>query len=91
MTRGATKSKLRLAMRHEGNYWNAYAALPDTMAEALLLGSIAMRFVVDNKARKEAFTAIMQEAMGEVLEEMGVNVEHWQVGPAPEHERSGHS
>ena len=28
----------RLAMRHEGNFWNAYFALPDTMEGAIPLG-----------------------------------------------------
>ncbi len=26
----------RLAMRHEGNFWNAYYAMPDTMDGAIL-------------------------------------------------------
>ena len=51
----------RLALRHEGNFWNAYYALPGTMEGALFLGSIAMAFVVENTERKELFMAMMRE------------------------------
>lgn len=52
----------RLAMRHEGTFWNAYYAMPDTMDGAVLLGSIAMRFVAD-ATRRDRFMALMKEAV----------------------------
>ena len=81
----------RLAMRHEGNFWNAYYALENTMDRALLLGSISMQFVVNNPDRKAAFMAMMQDAVSDILEEkVGTRPDWNEPGPAPEHERSGH-
>ena len=81
----------RLAMRHEGNFWNAYYAMPDTMDGALLLGSIAMRFVT-NAERKYAFLNFMREAVSDLIEEETGARPIWpdEPHPAPEHERSGH-
>jgi hypothetical protein len=81
----------RLAMRHEGDFWNAYYALPDTMENAILLGSIAMRFVHDPE-RKEIFLSLMREAVSDILEEVTGERPTWPEGPqpAPQSERSGH-
>jgi hypothetical protein len=83
----------RLALRHEGKFWNAYYALPDTMTDALLLGSIAMRFVENNEQRKAAFIAFMREAVSDIIEEQTGHRPTWPDGPqaAPESERAGHS
>lgn len=82
----------RLALRHEGPSWNAYYALPGTMDGAVLLGSIAMRFVVGKDDRHRAFMALMQEAVSDLIEEMTGQRPTWPEGPhaAPEHERAGH-
>jgi hypothetical protein len=55
-------------MRVEGNEWRAYYALTDTMKDALFLGSIKMRFV-QTEERKAAFMGLMQESVGDVIEE----------------------
>lgn len=83
----------RLALRHEGNYWNAYYATPDTMADAILLGSISMRFVTGHHERKDTFIALMREAVSDILEEKTGVRPTWPDGPqpAPEHEKAGHS
>ena len=84
----------RLAMRHEGNYWNAYYAMPDTMADALLLGSI--RFVSvsgpKNAQRKAAFMAMMVDLVADLIEERTGTRPTFPDGarPAPESERAGH-
>lgn len=81
----------RLALRHEGNSWNAYYAMPDTMEGAIWLGSIAMRFVDDNPERKAAFIGLMREGVSDLIEEkVGVRPT-WPEGlqAAPEHERAG--
>ena len=80
----------RLALRVEGQNWNAYYASPDTMEDAIWLGSIAMRFVED-QARKDIFMALMQEAMSDLIEEITGVRPTWPNSPrpAPEHERSG--
>lgn len=81
----------RLAMRHEGENWNAYYALPDTMEGAIFLGSIAMRFVQDG-ARKHVFMKMMQDAVSDLIEEQTGQRPTWPEGVqrAPEHERAGH-
>lgn len=82
--------QLRLAMRVEGAKWNAYAAKPDTMVDAIWLGSIALRFIEHNKQRKQAFLALMQDALGEQLAEItGAPVTWNKPSAAPEHERGG--
>ncbi len=81
----------RLAMRHEGSMWNAYYALTDTMDGAIFLGSIAMRFVVD-ESRKQLFLALMRNAVSDLIEEQTGHRPTWRDGvqAAPEHERAGH-
>ena len=76
----------RLAMREEGNLWAAYYALPDSMKDAVFLGSIQMRFVLD-QGRKDIFMGLMQEAVGDILEEIIGRRPTWPHGPqpAPEH------
>ncbi len=81
----------RLAMRHEGKFWNAYYALPGSMDDAILLGSVAMRFV-ETLERRLAFMGFMREAVSDLIfEQTGVRPT-WPEGahPAPEHERAGH-
>lgn len=77
-------------MRVEGDKWTAYYAMPNTMDGAVYLGQIRMRFVAD-RARKDAFMALMREAVSDLIEsEIGTRPT-WPDGPtpAPEHERAG--
>lgn len=79
----------RLALREEGENWNAYYALPGTMEGAIFLGSIRLA-LVQRKDRKRAFMNLMRECVGDILErEVGVRPS-WPDGeqPAPEHERT---
>lgn len=80
----------RLAMRQEGNKWTAYYAMPGTMKDAVYLGQIAMRFVQTDE-RRDAFMALMKEAVGDVLQEITGMRPIWPDAPkpAPESERSG--
>jgi hypothetical protein len=77
-------------MRHEGSLWVGYYALPDTMNDALFLGSIRMALVQDPN-RKAAFMDLMREAVGDIIEEKTGHRPEWPHGvqPAPEHERGG--
>jgi hypothetical protein len=70
--------------------WNAYYALTDTMNDAIFLGSIRMSFIRDNKRRKKAFIALMQDAVSEFIEKALGEKPQWPTPPrpAPEHERS---
>lgn len=81
----------RLAMRHEGTMWNAYYAHNETMDGAILVGSIAMRFVADVD-RKTAFMDMMRDAVADIIEEKTGQRPTWPDGPqaAPERERAGH-
>jgi hypothetical protein len=83
----------RLAMCHEGKWWNAYYAMTGTMDGALHIGSIAMRFVVENPERKEAFMGLMRAAISDLIFEQTSQRPTWPEGvqAAPEHERAGHS
>lgn len=82
----------RLAMRQEGANWNAYYAMPDSMDGAIFLGSIGMRFIVDNPDRKNAFMDFMRDAVSDLIEEVTGVRPTWPEGPhaAPERERAGH-
>jgi len=78
-------------MRWEGENWNAYYALPDTMNAPIFLGSIRMGAVAENPARKQAFMDMMRDIVSDIIEkETGIRPQ-WR-GPerAPEHEKSGH-
>lgn len=92
MTKPAIRKVGRLAMRHEGENWNAYYALTDTMEGAIPLGSIRMRFVQSNE-RRDAFLNFMREAVSDLIEETTGVRPSWPEGvqPAPENERAGHS
>lgn len=84
--------KFRLAMRHEGNFWNAYLALADTMKDAKLIGSIAMGAVTQDPKVKKDFMKLMQRTMANAIKDVtGKKPLMWEVEPAPESERSGHS
>ena len=45
----------RLALRREGIWWNAYYAMPETMEDAIHLGSIRMTTVEASEPLKQAF------------------------------------
>ena len=80
----------RLAMRHEGDNWNAYYALPDNMAEPIFLGSIRMGAITGNQERKQAFMQMMRDIVSDIIEaETGVRPTWGGPTTAPEHEKSG--
>jgi len=81
----------RLAMRAEGDNWNAYYAMPDTMDGAIFLGSIRLAAVSSlHPERKQAFMDMMRDLVADLIEETSGVRPTWG-GPetAPEHERSG--
>lgn len=82
----------RLAMRQEGQNWNAYYALPSTMDDAVFLGSIRLKAVTGNDERKAAFIEMMRGVVSDIIEqETGVRPGWAQPYAAPEHERAGNS
>jgi hypothetical protein len=87
MTKGIQAG--RLALREEGEFWNAYFAPPDTMVGAELLGSLRLSIAKDPK-HKAAFMLLMRDAMSDIIEASVGERPHWPVPPrqAPEHERT---
>lgn len=83
----------RVAFRHEGEYWNAYYALPDTMDGALLLASIHMGAVsgADNEARKSEFMMLATSIANDILRAAGHPITLGQPIAAPPHERAGNA
>jgi hypothetical protein len=79
----------RIALRVEGENWNAYWAMPDTMEDAIFLASIAMGFVAERKDRRDAFMTLIRECVSDLLEErLGHRPADFKTEPAPEHERT---
>ena len=80
----------RLALRQEGDNWNAYYMLPDSNEAPLVLGSIRMAAVVGHDDRKLIFMNLMRDFVGDIIEEATGIRPTWG-GPerAPEHERAG--
>jgi len=84
--------KVRLALRHEGGFWNAYMAMPDTMENAKLIGSIAMGAVIQDEKTKKDFMKVMQRVLAMAIKDVtGVKPKDWEITPGPESEKSGHS
>ncbi len=82
---------IRLALREEGSFWNAYLAKTDSMDGAKLIGSISIGAVKKNPEAKAAFQALMQQILADAVEHVtGEPPEKWDIGPAPEAERAGH-
>jgi hypothetical protein len=81
----------RLALREEGDFWNAYwCPNTDNMDKSILLGSIRLNVVKGRiyedyiKLMKDAFNVIAKETIGQTPT--------WsKPKPAPEDERSGNA
>jgi hypothetical protein len=78
----------RMALRHEGDFINAYYARLGTMENAVLLGSLRWTLAVDGTTF-EAWKAVMTEAFRIAIKQaLGIDVD-MKTQRAPEHERSG--
>ena len=78
------KMNIRLALRAEGNFWNAYLALPNTMEGAKLIGSIALGSCRDREI-KQSFMDLMTKVLNIAIKDVtGQEATSWDVGPAPE-------
>jgi len=79
----------RLAFRVEGVNWNAYYASPDSMENAIYLGSIRMSFVERNPRRKHEFMSLMRSCFADAVKELTGEYPSWESPiSAPEHERT---
>ena len=80
----------RLAMRHEGDWWNAYYAQNDGMDGAILLGSMSIG-MASVPEFKERFMSLMRDAVSLLIRDsLGVTPEWGGAHGAPENERAGH-
>ena len=80
----------RLAIRVEGENWNAYYALNETMEDAIPLGSIRMSIITKYPERRDQFMKLMTDIVADILEQvLGHRPDFGGPIQAPEHERSG--
>jgi hypothetical protein len=85
------KAPIRLALRSEGDWINAYIAHRDTMEGALLLGSLHRTLAAD-AGLWGGWKALMTEATVYMMETViGVTPDAMIEQPAPESERSGNA
>lgn len=86
------KLGVRIAFREEGLMWNAYMALPHTMDNARLLGSILFAPAARDPAIKEKFMEVMKQVLAMAITDVtGQEPDEWDEKPAPEDERSGNA
>lgn len=79
----------RIALRVEGDFWNAYYAPPDTMAGAILLGSISIGIVQRSETTKRAFMDLMRAVVADMIRDTLHTEPAWSDPiSAPEHERN---
>jgi hypothetical protein len=82
----------RLALRQEGNNWNAYYMMPNTPEGAVFLGSICMTAVDNNPARRDRFMQLMQDTVADIIEKATGTRPIWKEPQrAPEHEKAGNA
>ena len=82
----------RIAFRVEGNMVNVYLAMTGSMNEAMLIGSCMKSILSVSPRQFEQFREIMQAGIAAAVKDtLGVDVHHFGLEPAPEHERSGNS
>lgn len=82
---------IRLALREEGPFWNAYLAPANTMDGAELIGSIAIGAVKKNPEVRDGFLKMVQLVLADAVKDVtGEPPIAWDIHPAPEAERSGH-
>lgn len=83
------KMMMRLAIRREGEFVNAYHAAPDTMDGAMLIGSIRESLLNQHQGIWEDWKNLMTRAyQAKIHDATGLRAQ-MEEQPAPEHERSG--
>lgn len=83
-----TEIGMRLAIRREGNWVNAYLAKSETMEDALIIGSIAL-VIAEQGDIFLRWKDVMTGAMTIVIKEFCGQEPEMTERAAPEHERSG--
>ncbi len=78
---------VRLMLREEGEFWNAYVG--EGPKDAIHLGSILMSIVRESEAHKRAFMDLMSGAVADFIEHAFGQRPIMDERPAPESEGSG--
>ena len=79
----------RVAFRVEGKEWVAYYAKPDTMKDAVRVGSLSMAFA-EVPERKQEFMALVRQCVADMFDEvLGQRPQWTEPTDAPESERNG--
>lgn len=81
----------RLALRVEGEFWNAYYAPVGTMEGAVLLGSIRLALVAEDGEAKALFLKTMTLILARSVRKATGLSPTWKTTAAPESERSGNA
>lgn len=84
------RAPFRIAFREEGEFVNAYYALPGTMDGALLIASVKVGALRQTPGAFEDYQALVRKIVAQLCREAGVPItDEWTTGPAPTHERTG--
>jgi hypothetical protein len=62
--------KMRIAIRQENGYWNAYFAEPDNMKDAILLGSIVLAPIKKSPELREEFLQMMRRTLEIIISDI---------------------
>jgi hypothetical protein len=77
----------RIALRQEGEKWNAYLAPADTMDNPFFLGSMRLSIAKNNPAAKEVFMGLMQSIVVDAIKEVVGMTPVMVIRDAPSEER----
>jgi hypothetical protein len=81
---------IRLALRAEGKFWNAYLASEGTMEGGNLIGSVMLRPCQDDPELAAQFKALMTAVVNHAIKEVvGQAPDDFEERPAPTSERAG--
>jgi hypothetical protein len=82
----------RIAFRAEGAMVNVYLALSESMEGAQLIACCSKAILDVSPDQFAMFRKIMENGIAAAIKDtMGVEVAKFEIQPAPEHERAGHS
>jgi hypothetical protein len=82
--------QVRIAIRQEGAFINAYIAGMKDMKDAKLIGSISLALCELDRVHFERFVVVMSDGFKALVEQTGLTVTDMQQQAAPEHEKAGH-
>jgi hypothetical protein len=85
------RAPFRLAFREEGEMVNCYFASNETMEGAMLMASMRKNFLND-QVLWARYRELMQDVLRIAIKQtLGTDPTSFELEPAPQHERAGHS